>query len=303
MSSISNVSTGSTNQNAASTSATRKTTSTADGLGASQLHDPFLDSVNLTISPESLARIKAELEVIDANKDKADTPEQAAAKAKFFADRQAALANEPTIDSSSALFTDPYTSDRALYVSALIGFVPRQDSATVAAAVHDAIASPVHQWTDTTQAVDLATQKMKLEAIVNKMIPADKRARASVVVNKYIASQVEQRDASTLQGLEHVLSLRISLGDTAAAKNAKASIAQLKAGTYRTQQDMSQALAATSSLDFTSSTSLRQTASAALGQLYNLVQASSVNNDPYWTNQFSDYAQDWQSFAERYLDT
>lgn len=303
MNTISSLNTGSTKQSSATTNSPNKTGNLAYSLGTALVRDPFPDTVNLTISPEGLARSKAELAAIEANKGKADSPEQVAAKASFLAARQAQLAKEPTIDSASALFTDPHTSDRALYVSALIGFVPRQDSARVAAAVHDAIASPVQQWTDTTQAVDLATQKMKLEAIVKKMIPADKQERANAVVGKYISAQIEQRDASTQQGLEHLRSLRLSLGETAAARDAEAAIAEVKAGSYRTQQDMNRALAATGSLDFTSTTGLHQSASAALSKLHSLVQASGANNDPYWTRQFDDYSQNWQNFAARYLDS
>lgn len=146
-----------------------------------QARDEFLKSVNLTLSAEGIAHMKQELAKLDENKGFPVSEEQNAARVKFFADFQAYRAREGRVDSSHPLFTDPYTSDRALSVSALVGLVAPEASSAVEDAVYAAIKSPVQQSTDTTEAVDVATQQMKLDAIVNKMIPEDKRERASVL--------------------------------------------------------------------------------------------------------------------------
>jgi len=273
--------------------------------------EAFLASVNLTLSAEGIAHLQQELQAQQARKAAGITEDpatQAALLAQMLANRQAQIDSQPEIRIDHPLFSDPYTADRALSVSALVGMASKTQAAAVEDAVYAAIRSPVQQWTDSTLAVDLASQKMKLDTVVNTMIPAEKRAAASAVVSVYLSRQVEQADTMTLSLFQENLALHASLGDTAGVRRDQASIEQIKQGNYRSQQAMREALAVASTLDFSNTQSLGETATAAFGSLTQLVQRSMQGNPAantaYWVNQVGTYREDWNAFRSSVgLDT
>lgn len=119
-------------------------------------------------------------------------------------------------------------------------------------------------------------------------------------MRKYIAGQVESRSVSLQQAFEHEKTLRASLGDEAGVAKANDILAQIKQGTYASQQTMREALSVAKSLDYSSDQSLSSSATAAFGKLRDLVQTTTSrggdSSSAYWVGQVAVYQENWLSF-------
>lgn len=268
-------------------------------LPAQRTREQRPDSVHLSISAEALARLSSET----AQPKMTALEDQDAAKAQMLAYRNAAAQRDSArIDMDHPLFTDPRTADSALSVSALIGLAAPENARAVEDAVYAAISSPLQQWNDSTQAADIASQRMKLDAIKEQLLPEESRAHAGEVIDRYIGGLVEQRDRFATQLFEQSKALQLSLGNTAGAADTDEILRQLAQGNYKSQQEMAQALNVAGSLDFSSKESLGRTSNAAFAALRDMVQASMpgmpAQHAAHWTDQVESLRQNWQSFEQ-----
>lgn len=252
-----------------------------------------LASVTLTISPEALERMKQDAQ---QQSSQAPTKEESEKMLKPVLEArniylQGIDSRTPSLDhplysspSSSAEVTD----FRQFFALAEGG--TKESTTALADALYDAVSSPLNGGTDSTEIVDIALIREKLEYINSKYIPAEHQAETSKDIDAFITRRLNEHNETTRTMLNAELNVAQSLGDSGRTKEAQANIDAFNAGNYRTQQESQQVLALTHGAQ--SSEELVN----GLTQWYASLDGRYDGQDA----QFDTLIASWQQFAEKY---
>lgn len=201
-------------------------------------------AANVSISPEAMARFKAD----------AQATEEAIRNGTLGAQYQAATAEnavKPQLEAMAArspgvhaLYTDPaantqLTDFRSFFNHAKEG--TKASTTALADALYDAVTQPSSS-TDRSQAVDIALVREKLNVLNTQYVDEAHQADVALEIDHYIHRLLDQRENSIRLTLEDGVARAHKSGNTDDITNAEAALDAWKQGAYRTQQEMQQVL-------------------------------------------------------------
>ncbi|MFT8211391.1 MAG: hypothetical protein ACMZI0_13965 [Symbiopectobacterium sp.] len=250
-----------------------------------------LASVDLTISPEALARLKEDF----ANATPPSPEEQEAAKKQMLEMRNTYL---DELERRAPGVTHPLYSTIGSDVSltdfrnffALAPNATRESTRALADALYDAVTIPLESSTDSTQAAGIALMREKLDFINSHYIPEEHQAQVRADIDNYMERQLTARDNSIKRTLNIKLTLARSLKDAPRIEEALANVESYKQGNYRAQVETEQVMA------ISASTEDPNVVVDKLTQWYSQLTFSDTQQD----KQFDALISSWQQFVEKY---
>lgn len=197
-----------------------------------------LPAAQVTLSADALDRLRTERASRPAPAPLTET-QHTERDAALMGLRQSATANTvSTTDLSHPIFSDPQTAHHAFEIAAAVA-AGKPESIAEANAMLDAfqraMSSPLTQWTDTSMAADIASQKMKLDAANDSLLEGDAHGLAQAAIDKYIGAKVEAFNTAIEAGATAMIDIARENGNAQALAQAQAHLNQVLAGGSRAQ--------------------------------------------------------------------
>lgn len=250
-----------------------------------------LASVDLTLSPEALARLKHDF----ANATPPSPEEQEAAKKQMLEMRNTYLdelerrAPGVTHPLYSTVGSDVSLTDfRAFF--ALAPNATRESTRVLADALHDAVTIPLESSTDSTQAAGIALMREKLDFINTNYIPEEYQAQVRADIDNYMERQLTARDNSMKRMLDNELVYAKFLKDEPRIEEAQENVNAYAQGNYRAQIEIGQVMA------ISESTEEPEVMTDKLTQWYSQISYRDAEQD----EQFDTLISSWQQFVKKY---
>ncbi|WP_196907286.1 hypothetical protein [Candidatus Symbiopectobacterium sp. 'North America'] len=211
-----------------------------------------LASVDLTLSPEALARLKEDF----ANATPPSQEEQEAAKKQMLEMRNTYLdelertAPGVTHPLYSTVGSDVSLTDfRAFF--ALAPNATRESTRVLADALYDAVTTPLESSTDSTQAAGIALMRETLDFINSNYIPEEYQAQVRADIDNYMERQLTARDKSMKRMLDNELDYANFLKDEPRIEEAQENVSAYAQGNYCAQRELGQMMAISESTEDT----------------------------------------------------
>jgi len=212
----------------------------------------------------------------------------------------------PTFNLGYALFNDPNTNWDARTFRPLLDMTAENTQTSMdefAGALHQVLSEGQaggnqYDNSDTSEAMALTLTQVKLQKLVEKFVPEDKRAQATGIVDSMINDKVAFREERTRLSAQQMLDIAHQYGTSDRVADARNYLDQVRNGTARPQTELARMMGATKSgSDMNTVFSTFTDVIRATPNPDNKAQPSIDGA----LRQLEVYRQQWQAFADKYI--